>query len=168
MVVLSLTGLAVGVLVSEQQRTQQQLRINQEALNRALRVGTMGEFAAALAHEINQPLTAVANYARVARNAADPTRPRRRPPTGSSPRLSARPRSCGGCATSSASGHSETAPSACRANWSTTPSPIAVRSSTGRASRCRCASRAICRRSTSTPCRSSRSSSIWCATPPRR
>ena len=69
MVVLSLTGLAVGVLVSEQQRTQQQLRINQEALNRAFRLGTMGEFAAALAHEINQPLTAVANYARVARNA---------------------------------------------------------------------------------------------------
>ena len=69
MVVLSLTGLAVGVLVSEQQRTQQQLRINQEALNRAFRLSTMGEFAAALAHEINQPLTAVANYARLARNA---------------------------------------------------------------------------------------------------
>lgn len=69
MVVLTLTGLAVGVLVSEQQRTQQQLRINQEALNRAFRLGSMGEFAAALAHEINQPLTAVANYARVARNA---------------------------------------------------------------------------------------------------
>jgi len=59
----------VGVLVSEQQRTQQQLRINQEALNRAFRLSTMGEFAAALAHEINQPLTAVANYARLARNA---------------------------------------------------------------------------------------------------
>jgi signal transduction histidine kinase len=70
MVVLTLTGLAVGVLVSEQQRTQQQLRINQEALNRAIRLGSMGEFAAALAHEINQPLTAVANYARVARNAS--------------------------------------------------------------------------------------------------
>ena len=69
MVVLTLTGLAVGVLVSEQQRTQQQLRINQEALDRAFRLGSMGEFAAALAHEINQPLTAVANYARVARNA---------------------------------------------------------------------------------------------------
>jgi signal transduction histidine kinase len=69
MVVLTLTGLAVGVLVSEQQRTQQQLRINQEALNRAFRLGSMGEFAAALAHEINQPLTAVANYARVARDA---------------------------------------------------------------------------------------------------
>lgn len=69
MVVLTLTGLAVGVLVSEQQRTQQQLRFNQEALNRAFRLGSMGEFAAALAHEINQPLTAIANYARVARNA---------------------------------------------------------------------------------------------------
>lgn len=73
MVVLTLTGLAVGVLVSEQQRTQQQLRINQEALNRAFRLGSMGEFAAALAHEINQPLTAVANYARVARDASSVT-----------------------------------------------------------------------------------------------
>jgi signal transduction histidine kinase len=72
MVVLSLTGLAVGVLVSEQQRTQAQLRLNQEALSRALRVGTMGEFAAGLAHEINQPLTAVANYARLVKAAADP------------------------------------------------------------------------------------------------
>jgi two-component system, LuxR family, sensor kinase FixL len=72
MVVLSLTGLAVGVLVSEQQRTQAQLRLHQEALSRAFRVGTMGEFAAALAHEINQPLTAVANYARLVKDAVDP------------------------------------------------------------------------------------------------
>jgi signal transduction histidine kinase len=71
MVVLSLTGLAVGVLVSEQQRTQQQLRLNQEALSRALRVSTMGEFAAAVAHEINQPLTAIANYARLLKGNAD-------------------------------------------------------------------------------------------------
>ena len=71
MVVLAFTGLAVGVLVSEQKRTQRQLRINQEALSRALRLGTMGEFAAALAHEINQPLTAVANYARIAKSARD-------------------------------------------------------------------------------------------------
>jgi two-component system sensor kinase FixL len=69
MVVLAFSGLAVGVLVSEQQRIQHQLRINQEALSRALRLSTMGEFAAALAHEINQPLTAVANYARLARGA---------------------------------------------------------------------------------------------------
>lgn len=71
MVVLAFTGLAVGVLVSEQQKTQRQLAINQEALNRALRLSTMGEFAAALAHEINQPLTAIANYARVAKGATE-------------------------------------------------------------------------------------------------
>lgn len=71
MAVLAVTGLAVGVLVSEQQRTQHQMRLQQEALNRASRVGTMGEFAAAVAHEINQPLTAIANYTRLAKRAAE-------------------------------------------------------------------------------------------------
>jgi signal transduction histidine kinase len=71
MVVLAVTGLAVGVLVREQQRTQHQLRFNQDALSRAFRLRTMGEFAAALAHEINQPLTAIANYARLAKHAAE-------------------------------------------------------------------------------------------------
>ena len=75
MVVLALTGLAIGVLVTEQQRTQQQLRLHQEALNRASRLGTMGEFAAAVAHEINQPLTAIANYSRLARRAAEQAPP---------------------------------------------------------------------------------------------
>jgi two-component system, LuxR family, sensor kinase FixL len=69
MAILAFTGLAIGVLISEQQRTQQHVQINQEALSRALRVSTMGEFAAALAHEINQPLTAVANYAQLAKRA---------------------------------------------------------------------------------------------------
>ena len=72
MIVLALTGLAVGVLVDEQQRTQHQLRLHQEALSRITRTGSMGEFAAALAHEINQPLTAIANYTRIAREAAEP------------------------------------------------------------------------------------------------
>jgi two-component system, LuxR family, sensor kinase FixL len=71
LVVLAITGLSIGVLVSEQQRTQQRLRLQQEALNRAFRLGTMGEFAAAIAHEINQPLTAIANYARLAKRAAE-------------------------------------------------------------------------------------------------
>jgi C4-dicarboxylate-specific signal transduction histidine kinase len=71
MVVMAVTGLAVGVLVSEQQRIQQQLRLNQEALDRAFRLSAMGEFAAALAHEINQPLTAIGNYARLAKRAAE-------------------------------------------------------------------------------------------------
>jgi signal transduction histidine kinase len=71
LVVLAITGLAVGALVNEQQRIQRHLRLNQQALDRALRLSTMGEFAAALAHEINQPLTAIANYARVASTARD-------------------------------------------------------------------------------------------------
>jgi signal transduction histidine kinase len=71
MVVLAATGLAIGVLVSEQQRAQQQLRLQQEALNRASRIRTMGEFAAAVAHEINQPLTSIANYTRLAKRAAE-------------------------------------------------------------------------------------------------
>lgn len=75
MVVLAATGLAIGVVVNEQQRTQQQLRLQQEALNRASRLGTMGEFAAALAHEINQPLTAVANYVRLAKRAIESNPP---------------------------------------------------------------------------------------------
>jgi signal transduction histidine kinase len=71
MVVLAATGLAIGVVVNEQFRAQQQLRLQHEALNRASRLGTMGEFAAAVAHEINQPLTAIANYARLAKRAAE-------------------------------------------------------------------------------------------------
>jgi two-component system sensor kinase FixL len=71
MIVLAVTGLAVGVLVSEQQRTQHQLRLHQEALARMTRLSSMSEFAAALAHEINQPLTAIANYTRLAKEAAE-------------------------------------------------------------------------------------------------
>jgi signal transduction histidine kinase len=75
MVVLAATGLAIGVLVSEQHRTQVQLRMHQDALNRVSRLATMGEFAAAVAHEINQPLTAIGNFARLARRAAEQTPP---------------------------------------------------------------------------------------------
>jgi signal transduction histidine kinase len=71
MIVLAVTGLAVGVLVSEQQRMQHQLRLQQEALARMTRLSSMSEFAAALAHEINQPLTAIANYTRLAKEAAE-------------------------------------------------------------------------------------------------
>jgi C4-dicarboxylate-specific signal transduction histidine kinase len=63
------------VLVSEQQRTQHQLRMHQEALHRAARLATMGEFAAAVAHEINQPLTAIGNYARLAKHAVEQAPP---------------------------------------------------------------------------------------------
>jgi signal transduction histidine kinase len=75
MIVLAVTGLAVGVLVREQQRTQRQLRLQQEAIARVMRLGSMGELAAALAHELNQPLTAIGNYVRLARDASSSSSP---------------------------------------------------------------------------------------------
>ena len=69
MLVLALTGLIVGTLVTEQRNTQRELWLHREALGRASRVGTLGALAAAIAHEINQPLTAIGNYARVGRQA---------------------------------------------------------------------------------------------------
>ena len=75
MVILAMTGLAIGVLVSEQQRTQNQLRMHQDALHRTSRLTTMGEFAATVAHEINQPLTAIGNYARLAKRASEQVPP---------------------------------------------------------------------------------------------
>lgn len=71
MIVLALTGLTIGAVVNEQLRTQAQLRQNQLALERAARLDSMGAFAAVLAHEINQPLTAIANYTRLVKFAID-------------------------------------------------------------------------------------------------
>jgi two-component system, LuxR family, sensor kinase FixL len=75
MIVLALTGLTIGAVVNEQLKTQEQLRQNQEALERAARLDSMGAFAAALAHEINQPLTAIANYTRIAKMAVEKSPP---------------------------------------------------------------------------------------------
>jgi signal transduction histidine kinase len=69
MLVLTITGLAAGVLVTERRRAEFQLRLQQDAQARLARLGSMGELAAALAHEINQPLTAAGTYARVAAQA---------------------------------------------------------------------------------------------------
>ena len=49
--------------ITERMRAQDQLRQHQAALAHVLRVSTMGEMAAGLAHEINQPLGAIANFA---------------------------------------------------------------------------------------------------------
>ncbi len=66
---LALTGLIVGMLVTEQRNTQRELWLHREALGRASRVGALGALTAAIAHEINQPLAAIGNYARVGRSA---------------------------------------------------------------------------------------------------
>jgi two-component system sensor kinase FixL len=71
MLVLALGALFLGMAVSERQRTQAtliarevELRDKQADLERALRHAAAGEMASALAHELNQPLSAVASYLR--------------------------------------------------------------------------------------------------------
>ena len=59
MAALTLTGLFLGVMVDERQRAE-------DGLRRTLRLAAAGEMAGAIAHEVNQPLTAVANYGRSA------------------------------------------------------------------------------------------------------
>jgi two-component system sensor kinase FixL len=48
---------------TEQLRAQEELRQQRERLAHVSRVSTLGEMAAGIAHEVNQPLTAIANYA---------------------------------------------------------------------------------------------------------
>ena len=62
MLVLAVTGLVAGVLVTERRLAEAQLRMNQHALAQLSRLGSMGELAAAIAHEINQPLSAARTY----------------------------------------------------------------------------------------------------------
>lgn len=53
---LALIGFLVGAIVDEQRRTSEELR-------QSLRLAAAGEMAGALAHELNQPLTALTAYA---------------------------------------------------------------------------------------------------------
>ena len=69
MLVLALTGLFAGGLVTERRRTEAILRLHQESLARLARLGSVGELAAAVAHELNQPLMAAGTYTRLAYDA---------------------------------------------------------------------------------------------------
>jgi two-component system, LuxR family, sensor kinase FixL len=62
MLILAVTGLVAGMLVSERRLAEIRLRMNQDALAQVSRLGSMGELAAAIAHEINQPLSAASTY----------------------------------------------------------------------------------------------------------
>jgi two-component system, LuxR family, sensor kinase FixL len=66
---LALSGLVAGVLVTERNRTETQLRLHQESLARLARLASVGELAAAIAHEINQPLMAAGTYTRLVADA---------------------------------------------------------------------------------------------------
>lgn len=65
MLVLAFTGLFAGGLVTERRRTEAVLRLHQESLARLARLGSVGELAAAVAHELNQPLMAAGIYTRL-------------------------------------------------------------------------------------------------------
>jgi two-component system, LuxR family, sensor kinase FixL len=65
MLVLATTGLVAGELVTVHRRTASQLRLHQDSLSHLARLGSMGELAAAIAHELNQPLTAAGTYTRL-------------------------------------------------------------------------------------------------------
>ena len=69
MLVLAATGLIAGALVTERRRTEQQVRLQQDQLSRLARLGSMGELAAAVAHELNQPLMAAGTYTRLVNDA---------------------------------------------------------------------------------------------------
>ena len=52
--------------LTERQQTERRLQELQDGLLHVSRLRSMGQMAAALAHELNQPLTATANYVRAA------------------------------------------------------------------------------------------------------
>jgi two-component system, LuxR family, sensor kinase FixL len=72
---LAVTGLFLGIAISERRAVERQLREKQFELDRSLRLAAASEMASALAHELNQPLSAIATYARAGQViASDPTR----------------------------------------------------------------------------------------------
>ena len=71
MIALAITGLIVGTIVAEREDTAARLRDQQASINRALRLRSAGEVAATIAHEINQPLTALSTYAGIAAKAME-------------------------------------------------------------------------------------------------
>jgi two-component system sensor kinase FixL len=58
--------LAALVDITERKRAESELQRNREELAHVTRVSTMGELAASLAHELNQPLTAILSNAQAA------------------------------------------------------------------------------------------------------
>jgi two-component system, LuxR family, sensor kinase FixL len=69
MLILAVTGLVAGELVSERRRVESQLRLHRDAVGKLARLGNAGELAAAIAHEINQPLAAAGTYTRLVKDA---------------------------------------------------------------------------------------------------
>jgi signal transduction histidine kinase len=68
---LSVTGLFLGVTVAVRQAAEERLHRREAELNQAMRLAAAGEMAQAVAHELNQPLSALANYSRAGKAMID-------------------------------------------------------------------------------------------------
>jgi len=75
---LALTAMYIGLMSSERERAAQrlaarerELREQRDALSEAQRTAATAELSAALAHDLNQPLSAIGTYARAARLIAE-------------------------------------------------------------------------------------------------
>jgi PAS domain S-box-containing protein len=68
------TALYVCRDITERKRTLERVRLLREELTHVSRVTTLGEFVTGLAHELNQPLTAIANYAHGSKRTLDADR----------------------------------------------------------------------------------------------
>lgn len=64
---LTITGLFAGAVVSQSRHTEQLLQAQRESAEKFARLMSMGALGAAIAHEINQPLTAIGTYAEIVR-----------------------------------------------------------------------------------------------------
>src|SRR5690606_26430927 len=59
---LAVTGLLLGVAVTERARARSEAQERDRQLSRAMRFAVAGEMASALTHELNQPITALVSY----------------------------------------------------------------------------------------------------------
>lgn len=64
---LAITGLFLGLTVNARRAAEEKLHRREAELNQAVRLAGAGEMTQAIAHELNQPLSALANYARAGR-----------------------------------------------------------------------------------------------------
>ncbi len=72
---LAVTGVLLGVAVTERARARSEAQERDRQLARAMRFAVAGEMASALTHELNQPITALVSYLQASQIMSDPATP---------------------------------------------------------------------------------------------